>query len=205
LGEVALLKGDLLLARKTFDEDLELSRELGDKWVIGRALNNCAEIDRLQGDLGAARKLFEQSLDLSRELGDKQSWASSLSGLAEVAREDGEHERAMSLHRESLLARQELEDKPGIAGSLEGLGSVLADVGLAETAVRLLAAAEALRESIGSPLPPVAMQEHERVVNKLRAEVDLEIFISFWNQGREMSEDEAVRLVLSTETDAAEP
>lgn len=195
LGEVALLRGDLSLARKTFDEDLELSRELGDKWVMGRALNNCAEIDRLQGDLGAARKLFEQSLDLSKELGDKQSSASSLNGLAEVAREDGEHERAMSLHRESLLARQVLDDKPGIAGSLEGFGSVLADVGPLETAVRLLGAAEALRESIGSPLPPVAMKEHERVVNKLRAAVDREGFRSLWNQGRKMSEDDAASLV----------
>lgn len=204
LGEVALARGDLGLARKTFDEDLELSQELGDKWVMGRALNNCAEIDRLQGDLGAAKKLFEQSLDLSRELGDKQTSASSLDGLADVAREEGDHERAISLHRESLRARQELDDKPGIAGSLEGFGSVLADVGRFETGVRLLAAAETLRESIGSPLPPVAMKEHERVVQKLRAALDPESFSSFWNQGREMSEDEASALVSSVPT-ASEP
>ncbi|MBW3587958.1 MAG: tetratricopeptide repeat protein [Actinobacteria bacterium] len=195
LGEVALLRGDLVLARKTFDEDLELSRELGDKWVMGRALNNCAEIDRLQGDLGAAKKLFEQSLDLSRELGDKQSSASSLGGLAEVAREDGDHERAISLHRESLRVRQELDDKPGIAGSLEGFGSVLADVGRFQTGVRLLAAAETLRESIGSPLPPVAIKEHERIVHKLRTALDPDSFRSLWNQGREMSEEEAAELV----------
>lgn len=205
LGEVALLKGDLVLARKTFDEDLELSRELGDKWVIGRALNNRAEIDRLQGDLTVAKKLFEQSLDLSRELGDKQSSAGSLSGLAEVAREEGEHERAMSLHRESLLARQELDDKSGIAGSLEGFGSVLTDIGRFETAILLIAAAEALRDSIGSPLPPVAMKEHEAVLEKLKAEVDPERFRSFWDQGRQMSEGEAAGLVFSPETAAAQP
>lgn len=203
LGEVALLRGDLRRARETFDEDLELSKELGDKWVMGRALNNCAEIDRMQGNLGAAKKLFEQSLDLSRELGDKQSSASSLGGLAEVAREDGDPEHAIALHRESLRARQELDDKPGIAGSLEGFGSVLADVGRFDTGVRLLAAAEALRESIGSPIPPVAMKEHERVVDKLRAAVDPESFRTFWNQGRKMSEDEAAGLVLSAEAGVA--
>lgn len=197
LGEVALLQGDFPAARMRFQEDLEVSRELGDRWVIGRALNNCAEIDRLEGDLPSSRSLFEQSLDLARELGDKQTTAGSLEGLAEIARQEGDPTGAMSLHRESLLARRELGDKPGIAGSLEAFAGVLTELGRLDDAVRLLGAAERRRESIGSPLPPVALRDHERVIHKLRGELDPESFESIWDEGRKMSEDEAVKLVLT--------
>ncbi len=60
-------------------------------------------------------------------------------------------------------------DKERIAACLEGLGAVGAVQGQPAWTAQLLGAAEAVRQHIGAPLPPVYRADYERSVAAARA------------------------------------
>jgi hypothetical protein len=59
-----------------------------------------------------------------------------------------------------------------------------------------LGAAEALREAMGTPIPPADRAEHEHNVVDVRAALDGESFAAAWAAGRAMSLEEAVCVAL---------
>ncbi len=67
-----------------------------------------------------------------------------------------EYERATALLKESLGLYRDVGDRWRVASVLEGLAEVACDRSKHERAARLFGAAEALRETIGAPLPPRA-------------------------------------------------
>jgi hypothetical protein len=75
---------------------------------------------------------------------------------------------------------------------LEGLAAVASGEEQAEQAARLFGAAEALRESMGTPLPPVYRACHERHVAAARRACGAAAFAAAWAVGRALSLDEAV-------------
>ena len=66
-------------------EALALSRQLGDKRQLSRALNGLALLHDTEGELDKAGALYEESLALHREVGDRAGIASCLSNLAWMA------------------------------------------------------------------------------------------------------------------------
>jgi hypothetical protein len=72
----------------------------------------------------------------------------------------------------------------------------MADVAIGEEqprrGVRLLGAADRLRETIGAPLPPQEQVDHERRLAALRAALDEPTFDAAWAEGRAMTLEEAV-------------
>jgi hypothetical protein len=59
-------------------------------------------------------------------------------------------------------------------------------------AAHLWGAAEALREAIGTPIPPVYRLAHERAVAKARAQFGNETFARAWAEGRTMTPEQAM-------------
>jgi len=59
-------------------------------------------------------------------------------------------------------------------------------------AAHLWGAAEALREAIGTPIPPVYRLGHERAVAKVRAQVSNDTFVKAWAEGRAMTPEQAM-------------
>ena len=89
--------------------------------------------------------------------------------------------------------RKELEDKLRIVHCLEGLAGVGGKQGQGERAARLFGAAEALREAIGAPLPPVDRLEHERSVALARTQLPNNTsFATAWAAGRGLTLDAAI-------------
>jgi hypothetical protein len=84
-----------------------------------------------------------------------------------------------------------------VAESLEGLASLAAAGGKPERAVRLLGAAEALREAIGTPLPPSDRDAYETIVSTLQRRLDERIFTTAWAEGRVMTPGAAMEYALS--------
>jgi predicted ATPase/class 3 adenylate cyclase len=184
LVEVMLFQGDLARAHSLLRGSLVLSRELGDKGGIAESLDLSGQIACYQDAYATASSLFEESLAVQRELGDKAGIAHSLSHLGRVAAIQGDYTAAHPLYKESLGIAREAGDKELVASGLEGLAGVVAAQGEPAWAARLWGAAEAVREVIGVPIPPVERANYERAVAAARAQLGKKAFAAAWAEGR---------------------
>lgn len=191
-GVAAHDQGDYAKAGALYSESLTINRQIGDKLGTLLALNNWGNVAREQGDYARAQSLFEESLALGQEIGDNRGTALSLQSMGIVAWYQGNIPSAASLLKQGLKLHNELGDRLGMSNCLEMLGRVAAsqaetNPSRAEDAARLWGAAQALREVIGSPLPPADRADHESSVTLAREALELEAFEEAWVKGRAMS------------------
>src|SRR5450755_2480462 len=76
---------------------------------------------------------------------------------------------------------------------LEELGTVAALQGEVAWAARLFGAAEALREQLGAPKPPIERSEHEAQIATVRAALGESSFQATWARGQSMEPAQAER------------
>ena len=186
--------GDLQRARLLLEESITLSRRLGHKVSISYALYELGFVLFFQGDIIKTRSLFEEALALSKELGDRRGIASGLYSLGWVDYDQGHYMTARALLEESLAILRKLGHQWTITLCLEALARAIAAQGQLVGAAQLWGAAEALREAIGAPLPPIALNIHEQTVAAARAQMSEDAFASAWTQGRTMTFEQVLAL-----------
>jgi tetratricopeptide (TPR) repeat protein len=200
LGGVASMQGDLDRARSLTEESLKMFREMGDKLGITECNQSLANFDLEEGNVSQARVHIEERLALSKEIGNKDGIMSSLAQLGRLAAQQGDRGQTISLTKESLVVAHELGHKNMIAYQLEHLAYFARSQSQARRAVRLLGAAEALRESINAPImtseykDDITKYDHE--VAALQAQMDEATFASAWAEGKEMTMEQAIALAL---------
>lgn len=145
-----------------------------------------------RGELVRSEALLKESLNLDREAGIREGIAWSLNQLGIVAYRQGDLEHARALLQESLKVHNDLGDRWRMASVLEGLAEVACTQGDPERAVCLFGAAEALRETIGAPVPPCERDDRDSNIAAARAGLDA----AAWETGLEMSLGEVVRYAL---------
>ena len=91
----------------------------------------------------------------------------------------GDEETAAARHAASLAVRWELEDRRGIAESLDWLTGAIGPM-------------EALREALGSVVPPTDRPAYDRVVADVRRGVGEPAFTTAWMEGRALPPEQAV-------------
>lgn len=197
LGVLAFGQADFVAARALYDESLAIWRELKDKWGVALSVHNLGRVAFREGDLETARILLEESLDIWRELGDSQDIAVALTNLGFVALSRGDHAAARSLFEKGLTIQQELGDKRRIAYALEGSAFLAAAQGQLRRAAQLFGSAEALRETIGAPLPPVDRSDYVRMVGIVRSGLSEDALAEAWNAGRAITLEFGIKLALS--------
>ena len=168
LGLVMLDRADLDRAQSIFGETCTLCSEIGDQWGLGMSLNNLGLVASAHGELERARTLHEASLAVRREMRDQWGMAMSLNNLGTLTALEGDFTRARSLLTESLTIRRAIRDKAGIAYSFEGLAVLAAREGDMERAVCILAAEEALSETMGAPLAASVDADHGRILEEIK-------------------------------------
>src|SRR5207248_2739765 len=112
--------------------------------------------------------------------------------LARILAVQGEVARARALYQESLVLLRENGNEEFIPACLEGLADITEAQGEPLWAARLWGAAEALREVLGTPLPPVACADYERAVAAARTTSGERAFAVAWAEGRGMSPEQAL-------------
>jgi non-specific serine/threonine protein kinase len=195
LGNLALVaweRGDLAAARTLAQESLAMAREVGDEGRVGDALSILGNVACDQGDLATASTLNQESLAIGRELGDRDCIATALHSLGVVAFLRGDFGAAHSHYVEGLAIRRELGDRLGLARVLERVAVLAAARGDSLAAARTWGAAERLREELGSPMSPNERPHNDRYIAAARSAAgDESAFDQAWQQGREMSLNEA--------------
>jgi len=183
---------DLPLAQALLEKSLALRRQLGDKTGIAYTLNNLGIAVMNRGDLPGAERLCGESLALFQDLGNNVGIAAVYNSLGEIVGRRGEWAKAFTYYKECLVLCQETGDKEDVAIALEGLAHVAMAKTDAQRAVRLLGAAECLREQMGLPLYPDERTRHERLVADARGCLISPVFSAAWSQGRQMGLEQAL-------------
>src|SRR6266566_2221274 len=179
LAEILLVtQDDQGAVRALLEESLALAREVGYKTTMALCFSLLGEAFLQQGDITTAHSFLEQCLGLCKEIGDQGSTAEVLSLLGKVNVVQGDYTAARAFYEESLAFP---EMGIGIwqrsnASSLEELASVVAAQGELRWAARLWGAAEALRDTRGTPLPPVYRADYERSVAAARTQLGEQSF-----------------------------
>jgi class 3 adenylate cyclase/tetratricopeptide (TPR) repeat protein len=182
LGIVAEYRGEYDHSREFHERALALRTEIGDRRGIGNSMNNLGMIAFLQKHHAEARDWFQKSILLNREVGDAWMVALCHNNLGNATRGLRDYASARGHYDDSLRAYREYNDRWAMAFLLEDIGVLAALSADAASALELIGAADALRESIGTPralslekeiasqldVAAAGMSEHERVALRAR-------------------------------------
>jgi len=196
LAMVAYCQGDFPAALSLYEECLTLFRGLDDKVGIASALLGFGSIATMQGEVAAARALLDQSLSLFREVKSEHSAIGPLLGLARIGWREGAFAEARSHVVESLRVCRETRRYVATIDTLVAAGHLAQRQEDSARAVRLFAAAAALREPLGQVIQAVERTEYEDALAAARAALGEEAFAAAWAEGRAMSLDQAVGCAL---------
>ncbi|HUN33280.1 MAG TPA: BTAD domain-containing putative transcriptional regulator [Trebonia sp.] len=168
-GFTAWLQGDLEQAGTECRAALAIFRDLSDAGGIAGSLMDLGVIARYAGDFAVARALLDDSLTLAESIGFREviAWCLEQQALLALDQADQPPEDLARLLRRSYVIHSELRDRWRMTSVLEGLAAVCAGLGSdssAARAARLLGAAQALRDTVGTAIAPVELFRHEATV-----------------------------------------
>jgi non-specific serine/threonine protein kinase len=197
--------GDFTRAVRLFEESLLLFRALPDQPGTAFALLNLGIDLAIQGDAARAVPPVEESLTLFRELGDTRYVAIAQSMLGSSLIYLGDVTRAADLVAEGMAGHWAAGDRTALVYGLVVQAGLLNRLGQTVRAVRLLGAADALREALGGFRAFVTLTHHDRLVAALRHRLSEAEFESTWAAGRALSLEEAMAEALTDAPPAAPP
>jgi predicted ATPase/class 3 adenylate cyclase/DNA-binding CsgD family transcriptional regulator len=184
--------GDLAQAHTWLDESFALFREVGDKESIANCLYLLGMLALDEGDTARAASRVDQALALFQEMKLQDGTALSLYALAGVATIQGNYARSQALYEEGIAVARKAGGTRMIPSGLEGLAAAVAAQGNQVLAAHLWGTAEALREAIGMPIPPVERAPYNRAVAAARAKLGEQAFAAAWVGGRTLSPEQAL-------------
>src|SRR5215208_4936398 len=199
LAYMAACRGDVKRAQALGEESLAIAREAGDTTSVAFASQYLAVTAMLSGDYERAQTLFEATLEMTRITGNRKGQAISLNNLGLVALCRGDYARAAKLSSESLKLSEEGLDHQVLTWSLDTLAAVCGQRRYVGRAARLWGAAEVLREASGFSQPPDDERVLEPFLKDARSRLDEATFQAAWEEGRAMTEEQAVEYALSEE------
>ncbi len=167
------------------EECLALTKGVGFQYPSVQAL--LAEVVLSEGDTVMARSLIEKSLAFARTEGYREDIPGTLIVCGRVTAAQGDYAAAQALYEESLALAKELGLKRVIPAGLEGVAAVVAAQGALSWAARLWGGVEAMRETMGTLIPPVYRADYEQSIAAARAQLGQRAFAAAWAEGRTMT------------------
>ena len=192
LGRVRIADGDPDGAIALFDEAEAAADAVGNLPLLGMARFNAGYLELTRGNYEQAELRLEAARETLVAAGHPHGAARSLAALGSVALHEQRTADAERHLRQSIELARTVGDLGILAWALELLGANRAATD-PEIATRLLGAAEALRESLGSDLEGIELALHERALEMLTP-VDI---AAYWAAGRELAPDDAAALALA--------
>jgi predicted ATPase/DNA-binding SARP family transcriptional activator len=197
LANIDYLQGRYAEARPLFEECLEAFRVVNEPAAVASTLANLGLVSLYLGDRHRARSYNQESCDIRAELGDDWGVANCILTRGVIDFYEGSLAESYGCLQECLPRFVGLGDKRMVASTLERCAEVDAARGEYERCVKLLAASGAIRDSAGVPLPAPDKPDYDRAIDTARKALKKAQFAQAWEDGSELSPDQAVSLVLS--------
>jgi predicted ATPase/DNA-binding CsgD family transcriptional regulator len=191
-GLTESLSGQLEAARQHLERSRALHHQLGVRIGEARALAGLGGSRLWAGDLETSRELHDAALSIYLEEGDRWGQGQCHVFLGMIAEESGTDTRATSQYRNAVELLRPFNDASLLPVALLGQASVLVARDPA-TALKVLAAASAIRDRVGGqfqpPFRPRADRVYATAVAKLAPDVE-----RLWAEGSRLDLDDAVAL-----------
>ncbi len=161
-------QGNLVKAIEYAQESLELFHESSNQEVPALAATLLADIRCEQGDLTSAETCLNEAKDYWRII-DGYKWGIAHTHLVQgkLAYIQKDYSLALEFISSSLNLREEIDDKLGLAQCYEALAYLKIATEEPELAAEMLAKTESLRREIAAPLPPIAKEAYQAILQKL--------------------------------------
>jgi tetratricopeptide (TPR) repeat protein len=199
LGWSQMYLGKYAQAAAQLEEALLLVRKQEQPTRTALALAALGEVMVRQGKYDEGVALLEEALAIRRDTGYRSRIAAILGVLALAAIRQEKYGPAVQRLSESLKIREEIGDKGGVAWCLERFAQITAangDAGDVTRAARLLGAAGALREAIGTAINTIDQPEYDQTVNITQRRLGEGAFTRAWLDGSAMGVEEIVEYAL---------
>lgn len=196
LANAAKMRGDFGRATEALAEATSIFEEVGDATGAAWSVNQSGDLELEQGRIEAAQALYRNALGAFRKAGDSWGCARSLADLGYVFCKRGDFVASHDAYREALELFTELGHRRGIARALEGTACLEAASGDPCRALTLAAAADHLRNQIGSPLPQSERAKLDRELSAAWESVDEDKAKEAWQRGQEMQVQVAIQLAI---------
>jgi len=182
LGFLLWLQEDYDRAAEECTTGLAMARELADAEEISWGQISLGTIARYRGEAEAAARLLADSRAMAEQVGFREGIAWSLEQLGLLALTRGDP-AAATLLRTSLEIHHELRDRWRTCSLLDDLAAVALANGQPGQAAMLLGAAEALRQAIGTVVPPCERHLREATLQHARSALTEAEFDAAWQHG----------------------
>jgi CHAT domain-containing protein/Flp pilus assembly protein TadD len=136
-------------ALQSWEQALDIYREIGDRAGEGRALGNLGNAYLSLGDYQQAIDLYEQHLAIAREIGDRAGEGRALNNLGIAYRSLGDYQQAIDLYEQVLAIFREIGDRAGEGSALGNLGNAYHNLGDYQQAIDLYEQVLAIFREIG--------------------------------------------------------
>jgi predicted ATPase/DNA-binding CsgD family transcriptional regulator len=190
----AAYRGDLTEALRLGEAALAIARDIDQQWAAARTLLGLGDLARLTGNPARARKHYLEAFGILREVGARPEMARCLAGLGRIETSQGDLELAGQHLSESIEISRSTGSRTGVIRGLDSFAALAMAQGNQEVAVRLAAAAAALRAEANPVRTPSGRTERllasaaglgEQAINEL------------WTAGSELGSDVAAELALT--------
>ena len=195
LGLVLQEAGDYDGAAARMEEAVELAREADNPFHEASVHTNLGYLELLRGELARAEPHLQRGVELHRTLGNDEGVALALQNLGLVAVVRKRFDEADELLFKSLAAGRAVGSTEVVLYCFVGLASVAAARGESEKAVRLLGAAQVIREGLGIELQEFEQEMQATTASVAEATLSHEEFKRLFGLGRTMTSDEVNALI----------
>jgi predicted ATPase/class 3 adenylate cyclase len=194
LAFVAVMRRDMTGAIERFGDSLALAEQVGRPDVAAKSRQALGMSAIASGDPERALTPLEEGLAFFREAGEQFHIGDALTGLAQARTLLGHHQHGRLAYLEAVRIFMAAHNLPGIGTVLSGMGGLESSAGRYVDALRLLGAADALRDRTGAtaPLMPVVVAGAQDAAVRALGEEAAEAALA---AGRMLTLEEAVELV----------
>ncbi len=192
LALVELDRAQFASARPLFQEALEVAEAAGDRSQLGYVLGEFAVLEAIEHNYERSLELDGQALEIARELGEPAAIMYHQHGMACTLREMGRAKEAKQLMDSIVSDALALNQPDDLMAFAEDYAAVLAELGDHRRAVRLLGAADAMRERVGAPRSPMQEAEIAEPMSKCREQLDAGDWDEAYRAGRDSTIEDAL-------------
>jgi predicted ATPase/predicted transcriptional regulator len=197
LGIVHHHLGQPEVARPLLEESIAIAREIGNPIRLAAGLTNLGQVESAAGRFDRATEALREALTLDDEQGDLLGVALDYQSLALVSLRAGRPGDARDLLSRTFDYVASANNTSLLANILELSAAITAELGAALAAARLTGAAEGIRQQSGMPRTDLESARMERHLTSARATVTPEAWAAELAAGRALTQQEAVKLLLS--------
>jgi DNA-binding NarL/FixJ family response regulator len=190
LGVAALAAGDLDRAEQWATSLYEQESEVC--YLTWHAQEILVAVALARDDSVQAKIHVERLLAAAEPLRNRRAWAVAHLGLARALLAEGDDERAESVTHDALKVLMDNQWRPGVIDALDMVAEVALFTGQNERAVRLIAAAQKERTTLGLVAFPMLRERAERNLASAGAALGDESLERALQDGARLSVQEAV-------------